>query len=211
MNKLNKLLKCIQGPYECTFCQKRFSQNTILKTHMTLHTGKTIQCDFPGCDKKFARTSFLILHRRDHTNERKYTCDKCSKQYKQKSHLDRHYEASHLGIKHKCEYTGCNKEFTKTWSLKQHTFSHENEKPYKCDFCKSSFIRRDKLKKHVLKSHPNNEKSLDLKDNGNDHPEFMTVSDQIAEIISSGPPNTIFTIQNEDGSVTEVQTLETYN
>lgn len=180
---------------------------------MTLHTGKTISCEYPGCDKKFARTSFLILHRRDHTNERKYTCDKCSKQYKQKSHLDRHYEASHLGIKHKCEYTGCNKEFTKSWSLKQHAFTHENEKPYKCGFCNSVFIRKDKLKKHVIKSHSSIEKqSAEHRENAKDHPEFITVSDEIAEIISSGPPNTIFTIQNEDGTVTEVQTLvETYN
>lgn len=180
---------------------------------MTLHTGKTISCEYPGCDKKFARTSFLILHRRDHTNERKYTCDKCSKQYKQKSHLDRHYEASHLGIKHKCEYTGCNKAFTKSWSLKQHAFTHENEKPYKCGFCNSAFIRKDKLKKHVIKSHSSNEKqSSENRENSKDHPEFITVSDEIAELISSGPPNTIFTIQNEDGSVTEVQTLvETFN
>lgn len=53
-----------EKPYECRFCNKRFTQNTILKTHMTLHTGKTIKC--PDCDKMFSRASNLILHRREH-------------------------------------------------------------------------------------------------------------------------------------------------
>lgn len=55
-----------EKPYECRFCNKRFTQNTILKTHMTLHTGKKIKC--PDCNKLFSRASNLILHRREHVS-----------------------------------------------------------------------------------------------------------------------------------------------
>lgn len=58
-----------EKPFECKFCFKRFTQNTILKTHLTLHTGKTVKC--PDCDKKFSRASYLILHRREHVNTNK--------------------------------------------------------------------------------------------------------------------------------------------
>jgi uncharacterized Zn-finger protein len=179
---------------------------------MTLHTGKPVKCDYPGCEKRFARSSYLILHRRDHTNERKYSCDRCSQQYKQKSHLDRHIEATHLLIKHKCNYEGCNKEFTKSWSLKQHQFTHNiKQLPHKCSLCKSAFIRKDKLRKHMAISHRFTEVvSEEIVTTQNDEKvtqEFI-ISDEISEIISTAAPNTIFTIQNADGTLTEVKTLE---
>lgn len=107
---------------------------------MSLHTGKTVKC--PDCDKKFSRASCLILHRREHTGEKPYACDRCPNRYKQKGHLTRHIDV-HNGVKHKC--TVCSKEYSKRWSLKMHMFSHSNEKPYKCDMCRLTFARRDKL------------------------------------------------------------------
>lgn len=160
-----------EKPYECGFCHKRFTQNTILKTHMTLHTGKTIKCDFPNCDKMFSRASNLILHRREHvsefqaiyfentidsvvwfsdflffriaeqTGEKPYQCTRCPNRYKQKSHLDRHMD-THLGVKHTCSI--CKKEYSKIWSLKVHMFTHSKIKPHRCSLCDAEFARRDK-------------------------------------------------------------------
>ena len=35
-----------------------------------------------------------------------------------------------------------------------HQFSHSTEKPYNCVHCELTFIRKDKLKSHISKNHP---------------------------------------------------------
>lgn len=155
---------------------------------------------------------------RDHRNERKYACDKCPNQYKQKSHLDRHIEASHLGVKHKC--TRCEKEFSKSWSLKMHMFVHSETKrlPYQCTICENcGFQRRDKLNKHMLKMHPNesavskNEPIQivvpeDVKSQKNNEESILQEALQEKYIVISSAPS-VFTIQN--GSY--IQTIEIVN
>lgn len=175
-----------------------------------LHWGKTVECDEPGCDKKFTRRSYLLLHKRDHEGLRKYACDRCPNQYKQKSHLDRHIEASHLGIRHKCDFPGCESEFSKSWSLKMHKFTHKPEShlPYSCSICNASFQRRDKYLKHVNRSHP--KESADLRKNVFDLQEVDTKASSQENsnfmVLASSPE--IYTIQNQDGSFTQVQTLQ---
>lgn len=180
---------------------------------VALHLGKEVACDEPGCDKKFTRRSYLLIHKRDHAGERNYACERCPNQYKQKSHLDRHIEASHLGIRHKCTFPGCTSEFSKSWSLKMHKFVHTPENsllPYQCETCGAGFQRRDKLLKHRSKSHPN-EKG-DLKANSIEIPipkievGVVTHENPNYVVLTSSPE--IYTIQNSDGSYTQVQTLQ---
>lgn len=171
-----------------------------------LHTGKNIECDEPGCNKKFTRRSYLLLHKRDHAGERKYSCDRCPNHYKQKSHLDRHIEASHLGIRHKCNFLGCTSEFSKSWSLKMHKFVHTTEAdklPYQCETCKIGFQRRDKLLKHRTKLHPGEKTkdAIEIKE-----PEISSQTTTNFVVLTSTPE--IYTIQNLDGSFTQVQTLQ---
>lgn len=176
-----------------------------------LHIGKTIECDEPGCNKKFTRRSYLLLHKRDHAGERKYACDRCPNHYKQKSHLDRHVEASHLGIRHKCDFPGCSSEFSKAWSLKMHKFAHSSEPsqlPYQCSECQTGFQRRDKWLKHVSKMHPDlavKKVSVEIQEPKVDSCNVLTQEGAKFVVLTSTPE--IYTIQNPDGSFTQVQTL----
>lgn len=114
---------------------------------------KAVECNVEGCTRKFSRNSFLKQHiQRDHLKKRDYQCIECEKNYKQKSHLDRHIEATHKNIRHICEY--CSKSFTKSWSLKMHMFCHSENSPYACHICTLNFYRRDKWLKHMTKEHP---------------------------------------------------------
>lgn len=178
-----------------------------------LHLGKNVACDEPGCDKKFTRRSYLLIHKRDHAGERNYVCERCPNQYKQKSHLDRHVEASHLGIRHKCDFPGCTSEFSKSWSLKMHKFVHTPENgllPYQCSSCGVGFPRRDKLLKHRAKSHPSEHGDIKMSiteiQSHKIEASEITTENQNYVVLSSTPE--IYTIQNLDGSFTQVQTLE---
>lgn len=178
-----------------------------------LHLGKTVTCDEPGCDKKFTRRSYLLIHKRDHAGERNYVCERCPNQYKQKSHLDRHVEASHFGIRHKCDVPGCNSEFSKAWSLKMHKFVHAPENsllPYQCQTCDSGFQRRDKLLKHQAKAHPNDESEIKVNifQVPSEKAKAGEPTNQKSNFVVLSATPEIYTIQNLDGSFTQVQTLE---
>ncbi|XP_059617736.1 nuclear pore complex protein Nup153 [Phlebotomus argentipes] len=137
-----------EKPFECSVCQKTFRQYATLKTHMAIHNGKPIGC--PDCKKTFSRVAFLHVHQRKHTGEKPYACDRCPNRYRQKCHLDQHMD-THDGVKYQCEV--CQKEYSKKWSLKVHMFSHGEGNRFQCSECGSTFVRRDKYKKHMKTCH----------------------------------------------------------
>jgi hypothetical protein len=51
-----------------------------------------------------------------------------------------------------CKYPGCDREFTKTWGLKEHYRVHSKEKPFECQKCGTKFTQKGSLLKHIKKS-----------------------------------------------------------
>lgn len=101
-----------------------FRTNSIkdYKKHLTSH--QQFLCDYPGCSYSCKLSSNLIKHKRVHTNEKPYLCDRCS------------FRSNFVN------------------SLKAHQRTHTAEKPYHCDQCIYKCNSSSNLKKHCHLRHP---------------------------------------------------------
>jgi uncharacterized Zn-finger protein len=99
---VNKLIGHLQShtghrPYQCKICNQNFSEAATLQQHMRRHTQESSYllsppferwsdkftepyvCDFPGCNKAFAITGALTIHRRIHNGIKPFKCTYCDK------------------------------------------------------------------------------------------------------------------------------------
>ena len=82
----------------------------------------------------------------------KFFCDVCQKPFTKKNDMKTHQKISCLnkGEKnYKCTSVGCNKSFAYEQSLKDHmNKNHTGLKPYKCDYCATSFATNNEAVNH---------------------------------------------------------------
>ena len=77
------------------------------------------------CSKICKTKQAFDIHKRSHTNERPYSCDKCDKKYKDASVLNHHKK-----------------------------INHNKSSRYQCDSCDRIFLTHRRLEKHVLTHDP---------------------------------------------------------
>lgn len=111
-------ISSISSPSSCFSSISSFAEGSTPLTTPSRPT-PLYQCEYKGCTKTFTRTYNLKSHRRTHTDEKPFACDKCSKAFARQHDRNRHAKL-HLGLK-----------------------------PYPCQFCDKSFARQDALNRHL--------------------------------------------------------------
>ena len=70
MGQFNSVSSSTEKKHRCKVCDKAFTRQSSLQTHMYSHTGeKPYACTVKGCGRRFSVISNLRRHRKVHARE----------------------------------------------------------------------------------------------------------------------------------------------
>ena len=137
------------------------------------------ECD--ECDYKTSKYMAMYRHKREKHSVPKQTCTDCDFSNIYPNKVKTHFNQVHRGMKRRilniekcrkefCEYAGtsscldlqshslffcdqCPLSFKKSWSLKIHTEKIHDGLVFNCEYCETSTVRKENLKKHMDAKH----------------------------------------------------------
>ncbi|XP_068247240.1 zinc finger protein 271-like isoform X2 [Palaemon carinicauda] len=159
-------LPAVKG-HLCTICDKKFTRNSSLVSHMASHIDKTFsekdgkpQCSV--CHKTFQAKRYLIDHMRLHSDNQTYVCQCCNRKFLRKSHLKLHMEI-HNSVKKFYACPHCEKSYMKKKDQVQHIRQKHSTPPspsagkdsvivdgFPCPTCNKYFVTALKLRMHEI-------------------------------------------------------------
>ena len=164
-----------EKPYKCDKCGKSFVRNDALLKHALKHKPGANEIACEECGKSFDGDEVMKEHILSHGRIRLHKCEKCGESVSGRHKFQRHKILHRKNDLHECKVCGkrfpigtlnqhmkvhgaerysceqCGRVFNNKGNLRAHMFVHAEDKPYKCDLCFMSFIRKDALEKHAVK------------------------------------------------------------
>ncbi|KAJ6633020.1 Zinc finger protein [Pseudolycoriella hygida] len=141
-----KMHKSDQKEYFCEFCPKSFSKMNKLTRHAKIHDEmKSHKCNI--CERTFALGGQLIDHMNKHKNLKPHVCTYCNKGFQQSCTLKDHIRIHTRDAPFLC--SECGKAFNNGSNLRQHLLRHSGLKPFECTECPSRFSCKGGLKSHM--------------------------------------------------------------
>lgn len=135
------------GPLQCVICGQVTVSRSAMETHMRTHTGENpFSCEV--CSKQFRTKGSLSRHfeTRHAQRERKFTCETCGSSFFRKNDIIIHMRVHTDERPYSCPY--CSKSFRQITSLIRHKRIHTGEKPFGCPICGKKFSDKNLVKKH---------------------------------------------------------------
>ncbi|CAL4220831.1 unnamed protein product, partial [Meganyctiphanes norvegica] len=136
--------------YQCCYCDRSFIYKRSLMFHIREHTkGETYKCS--RCSETFEGAFELVKHQQIHSsgsiNSFPYQCSYCDEGFIHKNYLAMHVKTAHsVEQSHNCNQ--CDKVFTSSHHLMQHSKIHEKKRSYPCMLCEMSFTENGDLLNH---------------------------------------------------------------
>lgn len=85
---------------------------------------KSLRCNHPGCNKTFTTKFSLLRHQVTHKEKKEFICLVCFKQFALAQYLKEH-TYTHTGQRpYKCHHPGCGKTFRQAGKLSLHKKTH---------------------------------------------------------------------------------------
>ncbi|XP_029724064.2 zinc finger protein 454 [Aedes albopictus] len=141
-DKPNPEEKCVEKPFKCDLCQKRFLKKRRLDFHTRyIHGAKSHIC--PICERPFRFRHHMLDHTRTHLspherqqmgdqNARPFECDVCHKTFKIQKALYHHKRYRHGPKNHACQL--CGFQFALASRLAKHMKGHDRRGETEEDF-----------------------------------------------------------------------------
>ena len=94
-------------------------------------------------------SSSAIISSANSSQTKKFVCTHqgCDKSFSRKYSLKSHFDSKHLGLDFKCQK--CDRLFSDKHNLITHMRIHTGEKPYECEVCGQRFNTSGNMKDHL--------------------------------------------------------------
>ncbi|KAG5678754.1 hypothetical protein PVAND_008399 [Polypedilum vanderplanki] len=140
--------------YTCEECNEGFFNNNIYHKHVaSVHKIKERICN--DCNKVLPNWTMFVKHRRvcrnSNTEEKRFICDLCAKQFSIKQNLKIHMNV-HMQKQtevFECHFENCGKFYNAKKNLTAHIRSKHEGKHFMCSICKSKLSTKQKLDLHM--------------------------------------------------------------